>query len=303
MKHLKMSGQMEIQARSRRGFTLIELLVVIAIIAILAAILMPALANAKQKAATAACLNNVRQLALAWMMYAEENNDLLVNLNTYFTDAANNPTVTTYPWGAPWRTGFRLGAAGQLSPAPVISTPDGITAAIYQGYRKPTPNIDGPLYQYAANPAIVHCPGDKHWQLPVKPNGFCYDSYSGSQNLNGEGHSGNCLFKRTAIRHPTDRFIWIEGSDSRNENVGSWEMQINGTQANGFAGSSFVSSDDAPAVFHGSTAVFNFCDGHAEAHKWSNPGAVAAYAAGSPTQPPPADVLWVAQRYAGKQNP
>ena len=238
-------------------------------------------------------------------MYAEENNDLLVNLNTYFTDAANNPNVTTTPWGAPWRTGFALGAAGQQSPAPNTATPDGITAAINQGYRKPRPNIDGPLYQYAANPAIAHCPGDKHWQLSI-PKGFCYDSYSGSAYLNGEMRgdgTGRCLFKRTAIRHPTDRFIWIEGSDTRNENVGSWEMTISGTQANGFLGSSFVNQNDAPAVFHGSTAVFSFCDGHVEAHKWSNPGAVAAYAAGSPTQPPPADVLWVAQRYAGTQNP
>jgi prepilin-type N-terminal cleavage/methylation domain-containing protein len=298
MKYLKMSGQMEIQTRSRRGFTLIELLVVIAIIAILAAILLPALANAKQKAATAACLNNQKQLALAWMMYAEENNDLLVNLNTYFTDALGNVTVTTYPWGAPWRTDFHN---GQLSPAPNTATPDGITAAIYQGYRKPRPNIDGPLYQYAANPAILHCPGDKHRQLGMA-NGFCYDSYSGSQFLNGEGHSGNCLFKRTAIRRPTDRFIWIESSDRRHENIGAWEMNISGNQANGFAGSSFLSSDDAPAVFHGSTAVFNFCDGHTEAHKWSNPGAIVAYANGG-AQPPPADALWIAQRYAGKQNP
>src|SRR5215469_9947587 len=83
-------------ARAHFGFTLIELLVVIAIIAILAGILLPVLASAKQRALEIECINNKKQIQMAWFMYAQDNSDRLV---------LNVPGSGTVP-GTGWVNGY-----------------------------------------------------------------------------------------------------------------------------------------------------------------------------------------------------
>src|ERR1035437_10243186 len=120
------------------GFTLIELLVVIAIIAILAAMLLPALSKAKQKAQGTQCMNNNRQLMLAWLMYADDNKDGVPS------------TATSDP------DGRRVWMTGSMKPISAIQL-DPFTPS---NWNIDIDLINNALWDLAKNPAIYRCPAD-----------------------------------------------------------------------------------------------------------------------------------------------
>jgi prepilin-type N-terminal cleavage/methylation domain-containing protein len=290
----------------RAGFTLIELLVVIAIIAILAALLLPALSSAKKKATQAACFSNLKQLGLAWVMYSQENSDALVNLSTYTAPGGSGLNLGNIPWRVDFHNS-QLNVPGVPIPP---TTVDQLKTLVQKGFSQPQPNVHGPLSKYCSNPDIVHCPADLRWQLGVG-KGCAWDSYSGSTYLNGENGG---FTKTTAVMHPTDRFVWIEGADMRGENVGSWAMGNYG-DPNSTPPFSAASFGDSPAAFHVTSCSLNFADGHVEGYAWGD-GRTIAYAAStnpnkdasSPEktaaqQTPNLDAMWVAAHYAAPGNP
>jgi prepilin-type N-terminal cleavage/methylation domain-containing protein/prepilin-type processing-associated H-X9-DG protein len=227
--------------RARKAFTLIELLVVIAIIAILMAILMPALQRAREQGKRAACLNNLKQLQLAWLMYADENDDKLVNGAAGFSNYSNTTWAST--WAAHtnetawvekcWDDNYAAG--GQM----LVEDQKRAIAA-------------GALWPYVKQVNLYSCPTGMRgemltYAIMFSMNAVCYDWVKQVK--------GAFVKKRTQILpNPALRLVFIDEGW-----VTPDAFAVNYTQEQWW---------DDPPVRHGDGTDVSYADGHIEYKKW-----------------------------------
>lgn len=249
--------------RSQSGFTLIELLVVIAIIAILAAMLLPALQGSHSKAQASLCQSNLKQLSVAWALYADDAGDSLVN---------NHGVPETLAKRATWANNVQDWEASDDNTNVTLVTQAKLGAYANRSFaifkcpidRAPAPN--GPHIRSVAMNAMVGNPGEL---------------------TNRFNPTYQQFFKSAQIQRPSTTFVFLdENADTLND--GFFVNDLDST-----------TWGNIPGSYHNGKLQLSMADGHVESHKWQCPSTVRQVTrsrVSSIPATPATDFLWLKER-------